>query len=106
MENIIEYDKKIGYYINSKRLSEKIGCKHNDLIRRIQRLHKGYINYTYETNPFVKGYQIKIYMLKPVHLENLRIDSNIKDGLRKIMQEKNEELKQQIRQAFSVLFDR
>lgn len=104
MENLIEYSRRNGYYINSKKLSEYLGCKHNDLIRRIQRFHKRYIPYKYESNPFAKGGKIKIWVLKYAHLENLRIPSDLKEGLRKILSEKEEKMRKEIYASLSRLF--
>ncbi|MGL5853654.1 MAG: hypothetical protein ACRCYA_00295 [Cetobacterium sp.] len=102
----IEYNSKVGAYVNSKRLSELLGCTHKDLIKRIEKLNNSsYISYDYEVNKYAKNCKIKYYRLKYFTIKDLRIDKDIKEYIKVGIEAKNKEISDSIKDQVEKFFN-
>ncbi|MGL5714312.1 MAG: hypothetical protein ACRCX2_14925 [Paraclostridium sp.] len=88
--------------VNSKRLSEYIGCSHKDLMKRIQRKYKYYIGYQTEVNKYSHTGKIKVYKLESRHINLIKF--NGKEELLDEISRVKKNLDNEIRKSLSILF--
>ena len=99
---MIHYSHRVGVYVDSVELAKHLNINHADLMRRVERVKRGYINYDYKPNKFCKGGKQKYYMLRYSIISKLKgLDTVSKDML--VMQK---EISEQIRIRLDKMFGR
>lgn len=99
--DIIEYSNKTGFYIRSDKLAKYLGIRHQDFVRKLLKVSKGYIPHGHETCKYSPNGKRLYYKLTRTHINKLGFIELEEEMIRQY-KERAERTQAQIRKLFGV----